>query len=54
MPANRFASVGYDHRKMILRGKFYYDKENQRTLPFNVDISDLPKYKTLFKGSSSK
>ena len=39
---------------MLLSGKFDYDKENQRTLPFNVDIRDLPAYKTVFTGSSSK
>merc|ERR1719192_1055451 len=46
-------SFGYDQRKMILRGTFFYEKENQRTLPFNVDISDLPQYKRVFRGSSS-
>ena len=46
--------VGYDEKKMLLSGKFDYDKENQRTLPFNVDIRDLPAYKTVFTGSSSK
>ena len=39
---------------MLLKGKFSYEKENQRTLPFNVDIVSLPEYKTVFAGSSSK
>ena len=47
-------SVGYDDKKMLLKGKFSYEKENQRTLPFNVDIVSLPEYKTVFAGSSSK
>merc|ERR1719474_129768 len=38
---------------MNLTGKFSYQKENQRTLSFNVDIQKLPKHKTVFKGSSS-
>jgi len=46
-------SFGYDSRKMVLRGKFSYDKKNQRTLPFNVEISDLPENKKTFSGSSS-
>ena len=29
-------------------------RENQRTLPFNVDIKDLPPHKRVFVGSSSK
>ena len=46
--------VGYDERKMVLKGSFSYEKENQRTLPFNVDIVNLPQYKTVFTGSSSE
>jgi len=46
-------SFGYDERKMLLKGRFSYEKENQRTLPFNVDILALPEYKTVFTGSSS-
>ena len=46
--------VGYDERKMLLKGSFSYEKENQRTLPFNVDIVNLPQYKTVFTGSSSE
>ena len=30
--------VGYDDTRMVLRGKFSYDKSNQRTLSFNVDL----------------
>ena len=29
-------------------------KENQRTLPFNVEIRNLPQPKTVFRGSSSE
>ena len=47
-------SVGYDSLHMSLSGKFSYKKENQRTLSFNVDIHKLPKYKTVFAGSSSE
>ena len=47
-------SVGYDTTKMLLRGKFSYERENQRTLPFNVDIRELPETKTIFVGDSSK
>ena len=39
---------------MLLKGRFSYEKENQRTLPFNVDILALPEYKTVFTGSSSE
>ena len=46
--------VGYDSLHMNLAGKFSYQKENQRTLSFNVDIQKLPEYKTVFTGSSSK
>ena len=46
--------VGYDSLHMNLAGKFSYQKENQRTLSFNVDINKLPQYKTVFAGSSSK
>merc|ERR1719460_2132230 len=34
-------------------GYFTYDKKNQRTLPFNVDILDLPMEKRIHMGSSS-
>ena len=30
--------VGYDDTRMVLRGKFSYDKTNQRALSFNVDL----------------
>jgi hypothetical protein len=39
---------------MLLRGMFSYERENQRTLPFNVDICQLPEAKTIFVGASSK
>jgi hypothetical protein len=39
---------------MLLRGKFSYERENQRTLPFNVDIRELPEAKTIFVGDSSE
>ena len=48
-----FIAVGYDNQHMILAGKWTYRKENQRTLSFNVDIKDLPRQKTVFRGSSS-
>merc|ERR1719397_1492841 len=34
-------------------GHFKYDKKNQRTLPFNVDILPLPETKRIVIGSSS-
>ena len=46
--------VGYDSKRMDLAGSFSYDKKNQRTLPFNVEINELPEHKTIFAGSSSK
>ena len=46
-------TVGYDQSKMILEGEFLYDKENQRTLPFNVDISELPQLMRVYRGTSS-
>jgi len=46
-------SFGYDSKLMTLKGSFWYDKKNQRTLPFNVEINDLPEHKTIFTGSSS-
>jgi hypothetical protein len=49
-----FISVGYDTTKMLLRGMFSYERENQRTLPFNVDICQLPEAKTIFVGASSE
>ena len=47
-------SVGYDSDHLRLDGSFYYEKENQRTLPFNVDIQPLPAEKRMVLGSSSK
>ena len=47
-------SVGYDDRKMILDGKFSYDSENQRALPFTVNIQELNDEMKIFSGSSSK
>ena len=38
----------------MLDGRFNYEKENQRTLPFNVEIEPLPMEKRLVVGSSSK
>merc|ERR1719350_972730 len=38
---------------MSLSGKWTYRKENQRTLPFNVEIQALPPEKRLVIGSSS-
>merc|ERR1719474_1372983 len=38
---------------MNLTGKFSYQKENQRTLPFNVDIQPLPEHRRIVRGSSS-
>ena len=46
--------VGYDSEHMTLDGKFNYEKENQRTLPFNVDIQPLPENKKVVLGKSSK
>ena len=46
--------VGYDSQHLVLDGKFNYEKENQRTLPFNVDIQPLPSEKRIVAGSSSK
>ena len=51
---NIFFIVGYDDRRMVLDGQFSYDSENQRALPFNVKISELPEEKTVFIGSTSK
>ena len=34
--------------------KFLLRKENQRTLPFNVELRNLPYPKTVFRGSSSE
>ncbi|XP_023326380.1 glycine receptor subunit alpha-3 [Eurytemora carolleeae] len=47
------SSFGYDDTRMVLRGKFSYDKTNQRALSFNVDLMDLPPERTLFAGASS-
>ena len=47
-------SVGYDSEHLMLDGKFHYERENQRTLPFNVDIRPLPEERRLVVGSSSK
>merc|ERR1719317_1424982 len=38
---------------MKLSGRYSYYRENQRTLPFNIDIKDLPPHKRVFVGSSS-
>ena len=46
--------VGYDSEHLILDGRFHYEKENQRTLPFNVEIQALPPEKRLVIGSSSE
>jgi len=46
-------SFGYDSEHMNLSGRYSYHRENQRTLPFNVDIKDLPPHKRVFVGSSS-
>lgn len=46
-------SFGYDSDHLRLDGSFYYEKENQRTLPFNVDIQPLPAEKRMVLGSSS-
>lgn len=46
-------AVGYDSAHMILDGRFNYELENQRTLPFNVDILPLPETKRIVIGSSS-
>lgn len=47
-------SFGYDSEHLILDGRFHYEKENQRTLPFNVEIQALPPEKRLVIGSSSE
>lgn len=39
---------------LVLDGRFNYEKENQRTLPFNVEIEPLPMEKRMVVGSSSK
>ena len=49
-----FISVGYDMEHLVLDGRFNYEKENQRTLPFNVEIEPLPMEKRMVVGSSSK
>jgi len=46
-------SFGYDSEHLALGGEFVYERENQRTLPFNVDIQPLPHHKTVVVGSSS-
>ena len=46
--------VGYDSEHLALGGEFVYERENQRPLPFNVDIQPLPHHKTVVVGSSSK
>jgi len=46
-------SFGYDSEHMTLSGRWTYRKENQRTLPFNVELRNLPYPKTVFRGSSS-
>merc|ERR1719410_1108285 len=38
---------------LVLDGRFNYEKENQRTLPFNVEIEPLPMEKRMVVGSSS-
>ena len=47
-------SVGYDDRRMMLDGRFSYDEENQRALPFGVKIRELSEEKKTFIGSTSK
>ena len=49
-----FLTVGYDRSSMVLEGSFVYEKENQRTLPFNVDILELPQSMRVYRGSSSE
>ena len=49
-----FVLVGYDSEHLVLDGSFNYKKENQRTLPFNVDIEPLPLPRRTVAGSSSK
>ena len=39
---------------MMLNGKFNYNRDNQRALPFNVHIKPLPPELTTFSGSSSE
>lgn len=46
-------SFGYDSTRMLLKGTFDYQKKNQRTLPFDVEIVELPTDRTMFSGSSS-
>jgi len=46
-------SFGYDAEHMVLGGQFHYERQNQRTLPFNVDIQPLPENKRVVLGSSS-
>jgi len=46
-------SFGYDSEHMVLKGRFNYEKQNQRTLAFNVIIRDLPDIKRVVVGSSS-
>lgn len=46
--------VGYDDKKMKLDGKFDYEDENQRALPFNVRISEISTEMKTFRGSSSE
>lgn len=49
----KLTSFGYDDTRMMLRGKFSYNRDNQRALPFNVHIKKLPRELTTFAGSSS-
>ncbi len=39
---------------MVLDGQFSYESENQRALPFNVEISEISEEMKVFRGSSSK
>merc|ERR1712223_1211407 len=49
----KLTSFGYDDRRMMLNGKFSYNRDNQRALPLNVHIKKLPRELTTFSGSSS-
>ena len=46
--------VGYDDRRMVLDGQYSYESENQRALPFNVQINEISDEMRVFGGSTSK
>ena len=49
-----FCAVGYDDRRMVLDGEFTYESENQRALPFNVNINEISEEMKVYSGSTSE